>query len=158
MKLKGFAAFRNHRRAVAAVEFAIIAPALAFVLAATIDYGIMQWSRSCLVNAVEQGAYYAFLNGPTVSVANVQAVIQNASSLSGISVNKRTPPVVGCYCPTQTVPATLGPTVSCTTACWDTTKPGSYLTLTATYPLISLVSYSGLAGQTISETVIVRLQ
>jgi Flp pilus assembly protein TadG len=161
MKMKGFAAFRNHRRAVAAVEFAIIAPFLALVLAAATDYGLREWSRSCLVNAVAQGAYYAFLTGPTVNVGNVQTLVEKASSRSGININTTTATAVGCYCPSGT-PASLGAPVStvlpCTYTCSDTTNAGTYLSITATYTLISLISYSGLAGQSLSETAIVRLQ
>lgn len=157
-------AFRNHRRAVAAVEFALIVPFLAIVLAVATDYGFKEWSRSCLINAVAQGAYYAFLTGPNVSVAAVQTLVQDATSLTGVAVNKRPSPVVGCYCPSGT-PATIGTTplsttFPCTTPCNDGTgtTAAPYLVITATYTPIAIIPYySGLSGS-ISETATVRLQ
>jgi Flp pilus assembly protein TadG len=162
MTMKGLAALGSHRRAVAAVEFAIIAPVLAVVLVGAIDYGFAQWSRSCLANAVAQGAYYAFLNGPNVSPSAVQAVVQNASSLTGISIKRA--PTIACYCPTGS-PASLGPQVSttlpCTSTCPDSTKAGAYIVISATYtltPWIPIPYYSALDGQSITESVTARLQ
>jgi Flp pilus assembly protein TadG len=155
---------QRDRRAVAAVEFAIIAPVLAVVLVGAIDYGFAQWSRSCLANAVSQGAYYAFLNGPSVSPSAVQAVVQNASSLTGISFKRAT--TIACYCPTGS-PASLGPpqvpiTLPCTSTCPDSTKAGAYIVISATYtlsPWIPIPYYnSTLTDQTITESVTARLQ
>jgi hypothetical protein len=95
------------------------------------DYGYREWSRSCLANAVAQGAYYAFLTGPTVSGTAVQVMVQKASSPSGVAVKRV--PTVACYCPSGS-PAALGSAVgSCTAACPDGTTPGTYLAMSATY-------------------------
>ncbi|MDR3531359.1 MAG: TadE/TadG family type IV pilus assembly protein [Rhodopila sp.] len=162
--MMGFAAFRRHRRttgarddrAVAALEFAITAPILALVLAGASDYGWAMWSRSCLANAVAQGAYYAFLTGTSVTAPNVQAIIQKASSLSGVPAPTVSAPA--CYCPNGS-PATLGPTVTCASTCADGSRPGTYLTITATYTLTSfLPTISGLGNRTVTDTVTVRLQ
>lgn len=162
VKAQGWAAFRRHRRAVAAVEFALIAPVLALVLVGAADYGFAEYSRSCLANAVAQGAYYAFLTGPTVSTATIQSLVQNASSLTGVSVPQ--PAAAACYCPSGR-PSALGSAVSCTpTTCTvngTSTAPGTYITISATYrlaPWIPIPYYSGLSDQTITETVTVRLQ
>ncbi|MDR3534844.1 MAG: TadE/TadG family type IV pilus assembly protein [Rhodopila sp.] len=164
--MKGFALFRRCRRAagardaraVAAVEFAIAAPLLALVLAGATDFGLAMWSRSCLANAVAQGAYYAFLTGTSVTLANVQAMVQNASSLSGVNVTASTAPV--CNCPSGS-PTTLGsPKVACSSICTSgTTGPGEYLTITATYKLTSFLPLnSGLGNRTVTDTVTVHLQ
>jgi Flp pilus assembly protein TadG len=162
MRTQGLAALRSHRRAVAAVEFALVAPVLALVLVGAIDYGFREWSRSCLANAVAQGAYYAFLSGPNVSGTTVQTLVQNASPLTGVTVTVNPPTAAACYCPSGS-PAALGPQVtSCTTACTDGTTPGTYLKISATYtqtPWIPIPFYSGLNNQsTITETATVRLQ
>ncbi|WP_216856212.1 TadE/TadG family type IV pilus assembly protein [Acidisphaera sp. S103] len=159
-------AFRRGCRAVAAVEFALIVPVLMVILAGAADFGFREWNRSCLANAVAQGAYYAFVTGPTVSTTAVQTMVQSASSLTGVTVS----PVaaVACYCPTGT-PAVLGPAVTpCTKACpGDGTLPagilpGKYLVITASYKGTSIIpAYSILqqpGGETITETAIVRLQ
>jgi Flp pilus assembly protein TadG len=157
MTFKALAVFHHHRRAVAAVEFALTAPLLMIALAGATDYGYREWSRSCLANAVAQGAYYAFLTGPTVSGTAVQLMVQKASSLSGVAI--RRVPTVACYCPSGS-PAALGtPVGSCTAACPDGTTPGTYLAISATYTLTPFIpSYSGLSGATITEAVTVRLQ
>jgi Flp pilus assembly protein TadG len=160
----GIEAIGRHRRAVAAVEFALIAPMLAIVLIGSADYGIAQWTRSCLANAVAQGAYYAFLTGPGVSVATVEHIVENASSLSSAQFRITAPFPLACYCPTGS-PATLGtavsPTVPCTATCSDGSKAGAYLTITAPYQLpfwISIPFAGAVNLSTITEVATVRLQ
>jgi hypothetical protein len=167
-KMKGLGSFRRSRRAVAAVEFALLAPVLGIIMAGASDFGFREWSRSCLANAVAQGAYYAFLTGPNVSTATVKTLVTNASSLAGVSVNPNPIAAVACYCPTGT-PATLGsPVTPCTRACPSDSNlpagilPGKYIVITATYHLTPFFpSYSilkTLSEQTITETATVRLQ
>lgn len=162
LKAKRWAAFPRHRQAVAAVEFALIAPILAVVLVGAADYGFAEYSRSCLASAVAQGAYYAFLTGPTASAATIKSLVQNASSLTGVSVPQ--PAAAACYCPSGS-PATLGSAVSCTqTTCTvngASTKPGTYITISASYtlaPWLRIPFYRALGDQTITETVTVHLQ
>jgi Flp pilus assembly protein TadG len=157
---------RLDNRAVAALEFALTAPVLLLFLGAASDYGMMVWDRNCLANAVAQGGYYAFLTGTAVTQANVQALVARVSSLQNVAV-KTTDPTV-CYCPTAAaVPATLGTAVACTSTCaaidnttGDTTAPGNYMTITATYTLGGFFNLGILstAGRTISDTVTVRLK
>ena len=167
MKTMGFAAFRKHCRAVAVVEFAMTAPLVAVGLAGALDYGIMEWSKSCLINAVAQGAYYAYRTGTSVTPANVQMVVTNSSTLSsslpGVTF-KRAIAAVASYCPSG-APATLGTAVTAGSTCTDTSISGTntsiagkYLVITAYYQTIPIIpSYSGLSGS-ISETAYVRLQ
>lgn len=164
----------RNRRATAVVEFAIVAPAVALFLAGAADYGLAEWSRSCLSNAVSQAGYYAFRQGTTVSTANITAVIQNAfpltssppdplsAAVSAVSVSY--PPSgttgVACYCPTGT-PATLGTAVGCGSTCPDATTAGYYIQIKATYTLkgtFRLASALSINGNQISDTVVVRLK
>ncbi len=177
MRFRAFArrapAARDNR-GTALIEFAITAPVVALFLAGAADYGLAEWSRTCLSNAVSQGGYYAFRQGTTVSTANITSVIQNAypltasppdplsAAVSAVSVSY--PPGgstgVACYCPSGT-PATLGATIVCTATCPDGTTPGSYIQIKATYTLkgtFRLATSLSLSGDQISDTVVVRLK
>lgn len=162
------------RRGTAALEFAIVAPVIALFLAGAADYGLAEWSRSCLSNAVSQAGYYAFRHGTTVSTTNLSAVVQNAfpltasppdplsAAVSQVSVSY--PPSgttgVACYCPSGT-PATLGTAVTCTSTCPDGTAAGYYIQIKATYTLkgnFRLATSLSLNGDQISDTIIMRLK
>jgi Flp pilus assembly protein TadG len=152
-------------RAIAAVEFALVAPVMLLLLGAASDYGLMTWSRSCLANAVAQGAYYAFRTGTAVTSANVVTLVRNASSLSATSITATATDPAKCYCPsgmTATTLAALGTAVaSCTTStCPDGSRPGHYMTITANYTLTGFFALGNLttAGKQISETVTVPLK
>jgi Flp pilus assembly protein TadG len=157
---------RSDNRAVAALEFALTAPLVLLFLGAASDYGMMVWDRNCLVNAVAQGGYFAFRTGTGVTKTSVETLVAEVSSLQNVNVTASDP--TKCYCPTATtVPATLGPAVSCTSTCAaidgnnsDTTTPGNYMKINATYTLGGFFNLGGLstAGMTLSETVTVRLK
>lgn len=77
----GRAALWRDRRGVAAVEFALIAPALFLLTVGIIDVGRMMWMASTLDHAAREGARYATAHGaqsavPT-STAEVQAFVLN---------------------------------------------------------------------------------
>lgn len=155
-----FTRLRRHTRAVAALEFAIVAPVIATFLAAAADYGLAMWSRSCLSNAVAQGAYYAFLTGTSVIPATVQTMVANVSSLGtiGITVTATATDPTLCYCPTGT-PASLGSAVACTSKCTDGLTAGNYVKISASAPLKTFMPLmSLLSGKQISDTVVVRLK
>jgi Flp pilus assembly protein TadG len=159
---------RTAIRAIAAVEFALVTPVVLLCFAAASDYGLRAWSRSCLANAVAQGAYYAFRTGTTVTAANVVTLVRNASSLRAASMAATATDPTSCYCPSgiatvngNTVPASLGTAVAnCATNCTDGTPPGYYMTVTGTYTLTGFLNIGALTttGNQISETVTVRLR
>ncbi len=156
MTSAGWRAFREARQAVAAIEFAIAAPVLLLMLSGALDFGFRQWTRSCLANAVAQGAYQAFLTGPAVTAASIRTMVQADSSLSGVAVKRIAAPAS--YCPTGS-PAALGAVVAAGSTCPDGTAAGVYLTITATYtPVTFLPFYSGLGGRVLTESATVRLQ
>ncbi len=65
-----------------------------------------------------------------------------------------------CYCPSG-IPAILGPAVDCTSTCnADSTAPGNYMRITATYTLTGFFPIDGLSliGKTITETVTVAAE
>jgi Flp pilus assembly protein TadG len=155
------------RRGLAAVEFALIAPLLLLLLGGVTDFGLMMSGKSQLANGIAQGVQYALLQGASVSAANVQAVVQNGSSRSGVKASVSVK-VAGpaCYCVAgqpavlSTSSSALSPNYTCTGSCPATAAaPGAYLTITASYayqPLMPL--YNQVSNTTVSETVTVRLQ
>lgn len=154
---------KSDKRATAAVEFAIVAPVLALCLSAAGDYGLAMWSRSCLTNAVAQGAYYAFRTGTSVSPSNIVTLVQSANPLgsgTGSAVTATVTNPALCYCPGGS-PITLGPAVNCGSTCpSDGTAAGNYITITGYYRLIGIspMPQLSIAGDQISDTVTVRLK
>ncbi|MDE2580281.1 MAG: pilus assembly protein [Rhodospirillales bacterium] len=147
-------ALRAERRAVAAVEFALILPVLLLLFGGGADLGFTVWARGALAGAVSQGAYYAFLKGPSVQPSAVQTMVQSATSLSGVTATAAAP---GTYCAAGD-PVALTATPS-TTKCADGTYPGTYMTISATYAMAPMLpAFTGLGTSRLKETVTVRLQ
>ncbi len=157
----------HDKRGVAAVEFAIVAPVLLMFLGGIADFGLLTVGKSRLANGVAQGVQYALLQGPSVTAANVQAMVQNGSARAGLSPTV-TVVVSGpaCYCVTGQPAALVTPSTALTAtyACAGTcpapqAAPGAFLTITASYVYPALMPfYSKLANPTVSEAVTVRLQ
>jgi Flp pilus assembly protein TadG len=63
--LKQRAGFRADKSGTTAVEFALVGPALVFLLCGIIECGKMLWTQNALQYAVEQAARYAVLLNPT---------------------------------------------------------------------------------------------
>jgi Flp pilus assembly protein TadG len=147
----------GQRRAVAAVEFAIIAPVLLLMLGSLVDTGMLEWSRSQLAVAVANGIRYAMLAGPSVTASAVQTAVNGATTLTPITVSVTAP---SCYCSSHSgTTTTLTAASSCTTSCLDGYKPGKYTIITATYtypPIMPLLSKMTSIARSQSATV--RLQ
>ncbi len=141
-------------RGAAAVEFAILAPLLLFLLGALADLGFSLRCQGLLAGAVASGAQYAFDTGSAVSAASVKQMVQGSSSLAGVSARITGPAL---YCVTGN-PATLA-TATAGETCSDGTAPGTYLTISATYHYNQLLpSQSSFMNPTLAETASVRLQ
>lgn len=154
------------RRGVATVEFAIIAPVLLLLLGGIADFGLLMMGKSQLANGVAQGVQYALLIGPSVSSSTVNTVVQTGAARAGLTATVSVQ-VTGpaCYCVSGT-PAALDATstamsasFTCTNTCANSTTPGAFMIITASYTSASLMPlYSQLANPTISQSVTVRLQ
>jgi Flp pilus assembly protein TadG len=75
----------------AAIEFAIVGPALLLFLLGVVEFGRLYWTQSELHYAAEAAARYATLytvNNPTATAAQVQTAAQNQAPtyVYGISV------------------------------------------------------------------------
>lgn len=161
MQLLMLARARDDRRAIAALEVALVTPVLIWLLIFTVDFGLYLYAKIRLSNAVSAGASYALANGQSVSAnssgcatatppcltvsgfrSNVTTIVQNATSLaittptvyyntSAASGTDTSAIYSSCYCPDVTLSAASQTAVSCGTACIDTTQPGSYVVIQA---------------------------
>lgn len=144
----------NGRRGIAAVEFALVTPVLLVLLVAGADIGFRIWARGALVDAVAQGAMYAFLTGPTVTASAVSSFVEQAAGIPGVSASA-SGPSSGCAVPGSTTLAAA----NSSGACADGTKPGIFLTITASATAFSLDT--GIwtePGLSVSDQAMVRLQ
>jgi Flp pilus assembly protein TadG len=145
-------------RATAALEFAMASPLLIIMLGGAADYGLAQYYRTNLANAVAAGAQYAYMTGTGVTAANIETVITDAMFLpTGASANLSWN-VTGPrgYCVTGS-----GPTMSAATAgstCSDGSTAGTYVVITVTYTNTGLMAgFHSLLSQPMTESATVRL-
>jgi Flp pilus assembly protein TadG len=142
------------RRGIAAVEFALVVPVLLLLVVAGADIGFRIWARGALVSAVEQGAMYAFLTGPSVTASAVAGFVENAAGIAGVSATV-TGPSSGCAVAGTTTLAAAGSTGTCA----DGTKPGTFLTISASASAFSLnTSLWSEPGVSVTDQAMVRLQ
>jgi len=141
-------------RAIAALEFSLIAPVLLLMSGGVVDYSLLFWRQGVLASSVAQGAQYAMLTGPTVQAANVKTVVQKTLSLPVSAVTVAGP---GCYCLTG-VPATASLT-TCGQPCSDASLPGTYLRVSASYSHVPMLPLMSNLGTTVlTESAWVRLK
>lgn len=158
---------RADRRALAALEFALVSPLLLCLFGGIIDFGFLVVGRSALANGMAQGVHYALQKGPPVSLSTIQEIVRQGSALAGLRpVVEVSNPVLACYCLSGTPAsltysdlATSNFTCSGTCAGSAETTPSIYLTFSASYsftPIMPLYSY--LASSTVQQEAKVRLQ
>lgn len=146
--------FWRDRRATAALEFALVGPALVALLGGTADLGLSTVCRNQLAEAVADGAQFAFKTGATITAATVQNMVQAASGLSGVTAVVTGPAL---YCVGGS-PATLTSSTAGQT-CSDGTAPGTYLTISASYTYQQLMPLSStFLNTTLQQSATVRLQ
>ena len=153
--------WRRDRRGVAALEFALVCPVLLTFFGGVVDLGLAVWSKSCLANAVAQGAQYAYRTqqtGTNVTQTQIRNFVLHVSTLPSANISVSDTTVPGYYCmSTATSPPTLATSTSGAN-CSDGTKSGLYVKVSATYTYPALMpAYSYMAGRTITESTWVRL-
>ena len=79
---------------VSSIEFAIVGTFLTFLLLGTLDFGMVFFHKMQLANAAQAGADYAMMHA--YSSTAVTSAAQNATNLSGVTVN---PSTILCGCP-----------------------------------------------------------
>ncbi len=145
---------RGDRRAIAAVEFALVVPVVLAMVAGGADLGFLIRARSAVSSAVAQGAYYAVVTGTSVTASSIATMVEHAAAISGVTATVAGPTS---YC-TSGTPLALSAVPNSGT-CADGTKPGSYVTISATGTAFSIgASVIGFAGSRVNETATVRLQ
>jgi hypothetical protein len=153
--------WRLPNRATAALEFAIATPLLVIMLGGAADFGLAQFYRTNLANAVAAGCQYAYLitqNGGTVTTANVQNVILNAMFLPAGAIGNLSVVVTGPrgYCVVGTGPTMSAATVPST--CTDGSAAGTYIIVQATYTNTGLMrGFMSVKSQPITESATARL-
>ena len=154
-------ALARDRRGMSAVEFGLAAPVFLAMLTPVIDLGLAFSQQIRINQAVEAGAQYASSNpyAGTSWTSAISSAITNATTLSvSPSVGSET-----CGCPnaasTQIVTGSYGSPPTCTGSCPDNSKPGYYVTLSASLTYNSVMPYSILGSSTVlSSRADVRVQ
>jgi Flp pilus assembly protein TadG len=155
---RGLGHYPAWRQATAALEFALATPMLVVLFGGAADYGLAQFYRTNLANAVAGGCEYAYLTGTTVTSSNIQTVVQNLMFLpsgagTNLSVNVTGPKG---YCVTGSGPTMSAATVPST--CSDGSAAGTYVLITATYTNTGLMhGFMSTLSQPITESATVRL-
>jgi Flp pilus assembly protein TadG len=121
------------RRAVAAVEFAVLLPFLAFIFVVTVDFSRIFYDALILSNCARNGALYGCANPrnsqDTTGIQN--AALADATNLS----------------PAPTVTSTTG-----------TNSDGNYVQVTVTFTFQTITNYPGIPNTiTLTRTVQMRV-
>ena len=157
---------RQRNDGVSAVEFAVLAPILLFILAATLDFGMVLYARFNLNEAVSASINYAMVSATNVSFMNgaslatslaaiipsafgANVVINNgpatqrtggATTTSGTATNADL-----CYCPTLSGTAiSWGSSATCASACSKGGVAGKFVAVTAIESYTPLFSNYGI--------------
>jgi len=140
---------------VAAVEFALISPLLAFMVIATVDIGMGVYRQMQVENATQAGAQWAIKNGyDSTSISNA---VTSATSAPGISVSPA--PSQFCGCVNVNNGSSTISTVTCGTICPGGALAGTYTTVSAQMTYNTVLSYGFLPDTyNLSSQATVRLQ
>ena len=134
---------------IAAVEFAMIVPALLAMFICIADLGVGIYTDMQVNNAAQYGTEYAVRNGyDSTAITNA---VRNATSLTGVTVNS------GQFCGCPSGNSTV--TTSCSASCGDGTNAGTYVQVSATTTYTTFIHYPALpASFTLVGQSSVRLQ
>jgi Flp pilus assembly protein TadG len=156
-----------NRDGAAAVEFAILAPVLALLLAGAVDFGGVVFQRFNLDNAVSSASNFAInsksnINGTNgATVATTLATILTGAGTNGGTIVVNNGPTVtitngtassaanstnanSCYCPTRSGDTIAwGAAAACGSACGGGGKAGKFVTIAASRTYTPLFSNYG---------------
>ena len=174
-------------RGIAAIEFALITPLVAVVLAATVDFGCILFNKFKLDESVNAAADYAMVCNAQVNassgatLAGTLATLVATSHGSGwadVSVTVNDGPVSGyaagtqsssgsaspadsCYCPTGSATSvTWGAAQTCNTSCSGGGYAGKFVLISATraYSPLFTAGYGVITGRTLTSATLVQVQ
>jgi Flp pilus assembly protein TadG len=177
---------RSDDRGVAAIEFALIMPVVALVLAATIDFGAMIFTKFRLDDAVSAAANYAMVNATKVNSSNGAALATTLANLvagehgtvwanstvvvnagpsagagpAGASASGSASSADSCYCPTGTATQVVwGSARTCGVSCTGGGYAGKFVVISASRGYAPLFSGFGLvSNRTMTSASIVQVQ
>jgi Flp pilus assembly protein TadG len=124
---------KNAVDAVAAIEFAIIAPVLVLALICTADLGQGIYRKMQVENAAQAGAEYAVVHG--FAASSISNAVTQATSFSGI--NSSPAPFQFCGCASDTGITTA----DCSSTCTGGVASGTYVTVSAQGTYIPILRY-----------------
>jgi Flp pilus assembly protein TadG len=170
-------------RGVAGLEFALVAPIIALVMAATVDIGIEIFLRSQLDDSLSAASNYALVNASQVSSAGGAALATATAGLvanmhgtrwatSTVTVNAgptatsaggssgAASAASSCYCPTGSASAlTWGNPQTCGVACSAGGAAGKFVLVTASVAYTPLFPRFGLTvGGQLTSASLVKVQ
>lgn len=178
-----FQALRADRRGSIAVEFALVAPVLLFILAGVVDIGSAAYARLSLDSRLTAAAEYAlFQPAPTdrddaeklagtlagmlrgTETDTAEVVVNNAASAQWDGENVTTSSDPGetgkCYCPSPGQGGIAwGAAVDCANTCPTGESAGKFVQFSATARLVTLFrGYGFIDGETVETRTVLRLQ
>ena len=144
--------FSRNTRGGAAIEFAVIGPAIILLIAVT-DFGLGFYRRMQTQTAAQRGAIYA----TTASGFNVAEVSGVITATRG-SITATPAPYTFCGCPTSSGVSAIACASSCTIG-GTSVKAGAYVSASAQTVYTTIFRYPGLTSpMTFSATQVVRIQ
>ena len=144
-------AIRDDRCGVAAIEFAVMAPALVMMTICTVDLGMGIYRNMQVQNAAQAGAQYAMMH--VFDPNQIASVVSSATGLSGISASPA--PVQYCGCATGAGVSNIG----CGSTCPAGAIYGNYVQVSTQGTYTTLLPYPMIASSfTLTAQSNVRVQ
>jgi Flp pilus assembly protein TadG len=187
MRIRSLAHGWRDDRGIAAIEFALIAPLVAVVLAGTVDFGCILFNKFKLDEAVNAAANYAMVSNGQVNASSGATLAGTLSTLvatshgsgwadvtvtvndgpvssyaSGTQSSSGTAsPADSCYCPTGVASSvTWGAAHTCNATCTGGGYAGKFVLISATRPYSPLFNagYGVVSGRTLASATLVQVQ
>ncbi len=163
----------RQRSGIAAVEFALIAPVLFFLLIVMLDFSYAYNVRLKVINAVTAASQFAFQKGKAVTTATSETFLNDVRNVVTQMVRTRDAPQVtvlfnnaengstvsNYYCLSGS-PATWSSTGSAQKSCGGSIMSGKFVTISVTSNAPTLFSVNPVFGDALAihETSIVRVK
>jgi Flp pilus assembly protein TadG len=134
----------------AALEAALIAPALVLLSVGIVDYGLSIQRKMQVQHAAQAGADYAMRSG-----FNAAAITGAVTGATAAGISALPAPVESCGCAAGTAIVVA----ACSSLCADGTTAGTYVTVSAQGSYSTLLPYPGIpAGFTFNATAVTRMR
>jgi Flp pilus assembly protein TadG len=124
------------RIANAAIEMALIAPALVLMLVGMADYGTATYRRMQVQHAAQAGADFAMRNG--FNSAAIMTAVINSTTLAGLEATPAPVEACGCASVGAVTPAVCG------TTCAGGAVAGTYISVSARGTYTTILPYPGM--------------